>query len=321
MKQYPTNPAYGMSRQWKAWCSLILAAVLFLSCLPMAAAEQKAEYRDDVFSFQYPAAWKRRSAKDGSLILEIPGQNSGVQAFSMATNLIELTGDQQKDDSTIQMFITQQKNSNSKMKFNGKYDMLQYGDLHGFRAFGTINGSIQAQQCYLSNGSQMLVFRFIGQSALAAQEDVLASIVMFKAEEPLSQDGAPEGYIPFSQDNYAFVYPEGYKNMEMNDGFLFLDASKKNTFAVRKRTLDTDYTEAQAPSLASTYLPKSTKLKADPEMVTVGPWNAARITGDTASGPLAFYALGKGRTALFLLFLGQEALTQAEAVLKSITIE
>lgn len=319
--QRASNLIHESRRQSRALLSAILAIVLLLASLPLVGAEQMAEYRDEIFSFQYPAAWKRRTAKDGSLILEIPGKESGVQAFSMTTNLIELTGNQEKDESTIQMFITQQKNSKSKMKFNGKYEMLQYGALRGFRAFGTINGSIQAQQNYLSSGAHMLVFRFIGQNAIAAQEDILASIVVFNAEKPISQAGAPEGYISFNQENYTFVYPEGYKNMEANNGIIFLDAAKKNTIAVRKRTLDANYSEALAPTLASTYLPKSTKLKATPEMIEIGPWKAARITGNTESGPLAFYVLGNGRTALFLLFMGQDALIHAETVLSSVTIQ
>ena len=56
-------------------------------------------------------------------------------------------------------------------------------------------------------------------------------------------------------------------------------------------------------------------------MVQVGPWKAARITGKTESGPLSFYALGKGRTVLLILFLGQDALTYTEAVFNSLTIK
>ncbi len=305
-------------RRSKALFCMMLAGILLLLSVPLAGAEQTAEYRDEIFSFRYPAAWKQRTAKDDSLILEVPGNSeSGVQAFGFASNLIVLTGDRQTDEPVIRQLTDQQQQSSSKMRLSGEYDMLEYGALKGFRALGTFAGRIRAQQIYLSDGAHLLFFRFIGEDALAAQESILASITVNKVEKSLAQDG----YVPFKRENYALCYPEDYGTLEQSTGIVFVDKTKGNMIMVRARTLDADYTEELAPVLAATYLPKSTKVEPNPIMVEVGPWKAALITGDTESGPLAFYALGKGRTALVLLFMGQEALEHAEAVLSSVTIE
>lgn len=72
-------------------------------------------------------------------------------------------------------------------------------------------------------------------------------------------------------------------------------------------------------SIAKAKLPKSTHVKADPKMMRVGDWNAAVITGNTKAGPMAFYIIGSGRTALALMFLGKEAIGHAEKVLGSVT--
>lgn len=306
-----------IQRTSKTAVSVILAVMILFS-LPMTLAEQMKEYRDEVFSFQYPAKWNQRTAKDGSLLLEVPGrQDSGIQAFSITTDLMVLTGDEKTDEPTIQSLIKQQQNSKSNLKLSGKYEMLQYGALKGFRAFGTWAGSTKAQQVYLSDGSHMLVFRFIGDAVLDAQESILSSIVVNDTEKPLARDG----YMLLERKNYSLLYPENYNMLEQDTGIAFIDKTKGNTIMVRARTLDTDYTEALAPSLAVQYLPKSTKVEAKPEMVTIGPWKAALITGQTGAGPLAFYALGKGRTALLILFLGQEALTHTEAIFNSLTIQ
>ncbi|MGI6689198.1 MAG: hypothetical protein ACOX6Y_12790 [Christensenellales bacterium] len=314
----PTNLVHGSKRSFYALFSFMLAMALLLSSLPLARAEQMAEYRDDVFSFQYPAAWKRRTAKDGSVILEVPGNaESGVQAFGITSNLLEMTGNPETDETTIRTLIDQHQSSGSKLRLSGEYDLLQYGALKGFRAPGIMAGRIKAQQVYLFDGAHMLVFRFLGEEAIKAEENILTSIVVQKAENPLALDG----YVPFEREQYSLLYPEGYNTMEQSTGIAFLDKTKGNMILARVRTLDKDYDETLAPTLASTYLPKSTKVKAAPEMVQVGPWKAARITGKTESGPLSFYALGKGRTALLLLFLGQDALAHAEAVLSSVTIK
>ena len=201
------------------------------------------------------------------------------------------------------------------MRLSGEYDMLDYGTLKGFRAPGTFTGRIAAQHIYLSDGSHLLFFRFVGEDAIKAQEGILTSIMVNKVEKSLAQDG----YVPFRRGNYALCYPDGYNTLEQSTGIVFLDKTKGNMIMVRARTLDADYTEELAPDWY--YLPKSTKVEPNPKMVEVGPWKAALITGDTESGPMAFYALGSGRTALVLLFIGQEALTHTETVLRAVTID
>lgn len=298
--------------------SILMAMILLFAGLPPAYTEQMAEYRDNIFSFQYPAAWKRGTAKDGSLILEVAGNTeSAVIAFGIATDLLVLTGDQETDAPIIRKMINEKKNTGSNLQLNGEYDMLNLGALRGFRAFGTWAGRIKAHEVILSDGAHLLAFRFIGDGVMAAEDSILASIIVTEAEKTLTRDG----YALFDREKYSMQYPEGYSMLEQDTGIVFLDKTKSNMIMIRLRTLDRDYDETLAPALAVTYLPKSTKVEANPKMVKVGHWDTALITGDTSSGPMAFYALGSGRTALMLLFLGEDALAHTQTVLTSITIK
>ena len=45
------------------------------------------------------------------------------------------------------------------------------------------------------------------------------------------------------------------------------------------------------------------------------------IRGDLESGPMAFYVVGQGRTALALMFMGAGALSYAEDIIASIVFE
>ena len=89
----------------------------------------------------------------------------------------------------------------------------------------------------------------------------------------------------------------------------------------RTYSLITAYSSEQAPSIAKAKLPKSTGVQAEPQMTRVGDWDAAVITGDTKAGPMAFYVIGSGRTALALMFLGEEAISHAETVVASVVFE
>ena len=89
----------------------------------------------------------------------------------------------------------------------------------------------------------------------------------------------------------------------------------------RTYTLNEDYSDELAHSIAAGRLPKSTGLKAEPEMERIGGRNAAVIRGDLESGPMAFYVVGQGRTALALMFMGEGALSYAEDIIASIVFE
>ena len=52
-------------------------------------------------------------------------------------------------------------------------------------------------------------------------------------------------------------------------------------------------------------------------MVEIGGRNAALIQGNVTGGPLAFYVIGGGRTALVLMFTGEEACGMAEHIIES----
>jgi len=290
--------------------------VLILSAHPFALAEDVAEYRDSVYSFQYPASWKQGVAKDGSIVLEIPGTVDGVITFAIVTDLVSFTGDEAADVPAIDSMITQYSGKN--LALNGDYELLKVGVLQGFRAFGQWAGSQSARMVCMTDGGHLVSFVLIGDTAIAAETALLESVVTFEAA--LTAGGA--GYSLWHGQGYTLAYPEGYGTLEQNTGTVFMNPMMKdNMILARTYVLDTAYTDNLAPSIAQTYLPKSTHVEGAPEMTQIGDWSAAVIRGATASGPLEFYALGSDQTALVLLFMGDDAVTHAAAVVASVSFE
>ena len=56
-------------------------------------------------------------------------------------------------------------------------------------------------------------------------------------------------------------------------------------------------------------------------MTEIGSRKAAHIQGEVSGGPFSFYAIGSGRTALVLMFMGDEACGMAEHVIQSAEIK
>lgn len=302
-----------MKRLLSAFAALLLAALL-----PVSAAGNTAEYKDEIYSFRYPAAWKRGTAKDGTVTLRISGGDDGVMTFGITADILRLTGDAGQDGPLIKQYIGGVKLS--AVQLDGTYEALEQNSLRGFRAFGKAGGRLRADLVLLTGKGSMVVFIFIGEKAIAEEGTILSSLSVtdrMKDEETGNAD-----YKRWKGGGFSLLYPKDYGAMEQQSGTVFIEMKgKKDTIMARTYSLNTAYSREQAPSIAKAKLPKSTGVQAEPQMTRVGDWDAAVITGDTKAGPMAFYVIGSGRTALALMFLGEEAISHAETVVASVVFE
>lgn len=297
--------------------SLLLAALLLLGLLP-AQAEKMAEYKDKVYGFQYPFEWKLESTEVGVMLLRIPDSpGNEIQTFGFRTDVVVLTGDEKTDEPVIKnMLAPHRGGTQSKLVIGEKVEMLNLGELRGFRAFGMEAGERKAEIVFLSNGARLISFTFIGDKALAVQESILSSLTL--VEEEASSD--KEGYLAFSKDRYTIIYPEGYGTMEEAQDMRFKSKTiKGNTIDIMM--LDQQFSEAYALRLVSSIPPDPGMEKPEPQMVQIGSWNTARVSLQTSRGPRAVYVLGTGKAVMFLIFTGEDAVQHAETMIASITIE
>ena len=114
----------------KRFLTILCALALLAACGAVTVyAEDSAAYRDDVYSFRYPASWKQGTAKDGSIVLEIPGSSDGVITFAIFTDLIRFTGDEETDAPGIKNLLAEYSGKN--LSFTGEYEPVRYGALQG----------------------------------------------------------------------------------------------------------------------------------------------------------------------------------------------
>lgn len=303
-----------MKRLLSMFVCLLLAAAM----IPGAMASELAEYKDDIYSFRYPASWKRGTAKDGTITLRVPGVDDGVLTFGITTDILQLTGDAKQDDAYIQQYLSSNGGKfGSHLKLDGSYESITQNGLPGFRAFGKVDGKQKAHLVVLTGQSSMVIFAFVGMKAIAEEEAVLSTVNVTGRINATEEGGLKR----WKGGQFSLLYPQDCSTMEQATGVIFLDKAKKNTIAARTYQLSAEFSPDQALSTAKDKLPKSTKVIADPVMTRVGDWDAAVITGDTKAGPMAFYVIGSGRTALALMFLGKEALQHVEAVISSVTFK
>ena len=302
----------------KRFLTILCVLALLAACgaITVYAEEDRATYRDAVYSFRYPASWKQSTAKDGSIVLEIPGSSDGVMTFAIFTDLIRFTGDEETDASGIKNLLAEYSGKN--LSFTGEYEPVRYGALQGFRATGRWAGKQDAIMVCGTDGGHLVSFVLIGERAIAEEAALMESVVTFDN----SGTDAKEGYKTWQGKGYSLLYPENYSTLEQTTGIVFLNRDRTDQIIMaRAYALDKEYSDALAPSIAVDRLPKSTHLEGKPEMVRIGDRNAAVIRGDTDSGPVAFFVVGQGRTALALLFMGEEALGYAEDVVASVVFE
>lgn len=304
----------------KRLISVVLSLLLIVSAAMGALADGKyIEYKDEVYSFRYPTDWKRGTAKDGTVALRIPGGDDGVMTFAFTTDLFRLTGDAKEDEAFVKAYIKSNGGKiSSRIQLDGKFEMLECNGLHGFRAFGKADGKQSVEMVMLTAESSMIAFVFVGKKAISEEEAILSSVNV--TGKMMDEETGDEAYKRWKGGGFSLLYPKEYGTMEQKDGTVFVEKKAKNDMIMaRTYTLKAEYSEDQAMSIAKAKLPKSTHVKADPKMMRVGDWNAAVITGNTKAGPMAFYIIGSGRTALALMFLGKEAIGHAEKVLGSVT--
>ena len=285
---------------------------------------ETAEYADAVISFRYPAAWNCGVAYDGSIILEITGSNSAVIVAAMISDLVSYTGDRETDAPAIEKTIAEyslekQEAKGKNLTLNGAYEMKQVGDMRGFRALGTWRATGQDLVMTTLSGDRHLVsFTFIGDEAIPMEDALLSTVTLLGSE---TQDGGA-GFRRWQGAGYSLDYPEAYAVQEASVGVVFIDPEDKNNLIMaRTYSLDFDYSDELAVPIAAQALPKSTKVEPNAVMETAGDWNTAVIRGQLDAGPMAFYIIGSGRTAMALMFTGEGAVGMAEAVVASAAIE
>ena len=215
--------------------------------------------------------------------------------------------------------------SGKNTSLSGKYELIDVGEMHGFRATGTwLATGWDLVMIVLTDDHVMVSFELIGDEAIA-QEQVLLDTLKTYGES--AADGSAGGFLRSDGEQFAIDYPDTYSMMDygLKDGCavrMFANAGDPNNlYMARTYILDQEYSDALAPSIASMGLPKSAKVEAEPEMVRIGSRNAAVILGNTEAGPLAFYVIGSGRTALAVLFMGEEATGMAEQIMASAEIK
>ena len=299
----------------KAFC-ILLGIILGLAMTGSVLAEDTAEYRDDVYSFRYPAAWSQATADNGDIVIGSPDGSNAVLTFAIRSDLTQFSGDTEPDASTMEMYISQYGGKN--LVLNGEYEAIRTGELVGYRVFGTWKASGQKAELILLTGSRHMVgFVFVGDGALEKERVFLDSIEL----QGNTSAGSTEGFTRWEGTQFALNYPETYGIMEQKTGIVCINPNdSSNIIMARTYSLDMDYSDETAPIIAANALPKSTKVEANPEMTEIGGRAAAVIMGTVANGPMHFYVIGSGRTAMALMFTGEESVGYAEAVIRSVEI-
>lgn len=295
---------------------LLAAAVMLCALLPCAAAMEEKEYRDEVYSFRYPADWSCGVADNGDIVLGPPDGDCAVVTFAVRSNIVRFTGDAEADASSIEYFIAQYGGKN--LNLSGEYTLVEFKGLKGFRGTGDWRATGQdAVMIVLTGENHLLGFVLVGDDAIALEEYFLDSVELL-GDAP--GEGSA-GFLRWQGPLFSVEYPEAYSVLEQNGAAVFIDPQNgSNIIMIRAYGLDGAYTDALAPTIAAGMLPKSTKVEPNPTMVEIGGRSAAVITGVVSNGPMAFYAFGGGNTAVVLMLMGEAPTDLADALIRSVEI-
>lgn len=297
----------------------LILSVLFLLCgiLSFASAEAAKEYRDEYYSFLYPASWSCDQAPNGDIVLGSPNGKDAVLTFAIVSDLYPFSGDALTDKPLIEDYISSYGGKN--LALTGGYMLAQAGDLRGFRATGSWRATGQdAVMLVLSGSRHMVGFVMVGNGAIALEPTFLNSVTLIGNAPKESA----EGFLRFDGKDFSLDYPAHYGALDQGTAVAFINsADPNNIIMVKAYPLGMDYSDALAPAVAAGTLPKSTKVEPNAEMTEIGGRRAAVITGTVSGGPLAFYVIGEGQTALILMFTGTEATGMADAVIRSAEIK
>lgn len=295
---------------------MLAVLALLLSAFACALAEDAQEYRDDAYAFRYPAGWSLDKADNGDIVLLSPDKQNAVLTFVLVSDLVQFTGDAETDDPNIKSFIAQYGGNN--LALTGEYEPVQSGELRGFRAFGSWRATGHRAQMLLLTGRRHVVgFVMLGEEAIAQEKLFLDSTELLGSQPTESADG----FLHWECAVFSLVYPANYRTLEQDTGIAFLHPDGGSIILARFYTLDFDYSDAVAPFIAAAALPQSTQMEPDAQMVQIGGRSASVIKGDLSGGPMEYYVIGSGRTALALMFTGTEAVQMAERVIQSVEIK
>ncbi len=296
---------------------IVLTLILALLTACCARADETKEYSDAVYSFRYPADWDLQTADNGDIVIASPDGRSGVITFSVVTDLIRFTGDAEADKGVIEPILAQYSGAN--LVFSGEYEPVRYGGLTGYRAHGSWKATGQRTETLLLTGDRHLVgFTMIDDGAIALEE-LLAGSVSLKNNEA---ESTQTGFARWQNDRFSLDYPQNYSVLDQGEAVLFVNAADtSNVIMARAYALDQEYSDALGLLAAANMLPKSTHIEAQPVIEQTGGRNAAVIRGNVEAGPLAFYIIGSGRTALALLVTGEEAGGLADEMIASVAFE
>ena len=294
----------------------LLCLMMFLICASAAAAGETAEYRDEVYAFRYPASWSCDTADNGDIVLGPPQGDCGVISFAVITDAFAFTGDAENDAPLAEDWIASYDGKN--LALTGEYTLTQTDALYGFRATGSWRASGQdAVMLILSGNRHLIGFVLVGSEAIALEQDFLDSVQLLK-DAPAESE---EGFMRWESTAFALDYPAQYGMLDQGTAAVFVNPDDSNCIIMaRTYALDVEYSDGLAPMIAANALPKSTKVEPNAEMVEIGGRKAALIRGTVSGAPMAFYAIGSGKTALVLMFLGEEACGLAEHVIQSAEI-
>ncbi len=299
----------------KRFVTLLL--VLLIATLPCTLAEETKEYRDKIYAFRYPADWSCDTAQNGDIILTSPDGSNAVLTFAIITDLLSFTGDAEKDAPNIESMISSYSGKN--LALEGDYELIQAGEMLGFRAHGFwSSGNVKAIMIVLTGSRHMVCFILVGDQAIAMEQDFLDSLELL-GNAPAAE---VEGFLRWEGQQFSMDYPENFGVMETTTGIAFINSDdSSNIIMARAYSLDYDYSDDTAQGIAAATLPKSTKVEPNAEMVTIGGKNAAVIKGSFSDKPMEFYVIGSGRMALALMFTGEEACDAAEHVIQTAQIK
>ena len=311
----------------KKGISILLAIILLLGTASVYAesgTKGMLTYSDEQYSFLYPETWSQDTAENGDIILMNPGQTSAIMTFSLYIDAIHLTGDPEEDrnfiDNTLSTYTEEAaKEKGKNITLNGTVEGIVYGNLKGFRAYGTwLATGDQLIMDILTADNYMVSFSFIGEEAIALEDAILNSVEL---QGPKQEDRG-DMYTRWQSGKITFLYPKQYSALEQTTGVVLANqSSPNNAIAVRIYDVDFDYSKELTTLLAEQSLPSSTKVEAEAEMVKVGDWDAALIQGESSAGKIAYYVIGSGRTVLGIIFMGEEAISYAQIIVASMEIK
>ena len=296
---------------------LVLCIALILIFAAVALAEETAEYRDELYAFRYPASWSCDTADNGDIVLGSPERDSAVLTFAIISDLYAFTGDAEHDAPLAEDWIASYGGKN--LALTGEYTLMRSGELHGIRALGSWRATGQEAVMLVLTGNRHLVgFVLVGNAAIALEGDFLNSVELL-GDAPTE---SAEGFLRWENAVFALDYPSHYSMLDQGTAVAFINPDDPNCIIMAKTySLDVEYADAMAPVIAANALPKSTRVEPNANMVEIGGQKAALIQGTVSDSPLAFYAFGRGRTAVVLMFTGEEACNMAEHVIQSVEIK